>query len=1163
MRYRAGHLTCAALVLLALCLFPVCLTAQVTTATLFGNVTDSSGAVVPQATVIMTNLGTNISTTVTTNGAGEYRFDLVPVGTYSVTVSAKGFKKFVQTNVPLVVNQEQRVDVTLTVGAAEQTVSVSSAPPQIDLAAATQAVTLETRQIENLPIVNNSRSVYGLFTLIPGVQNATAGNTLGYNQEVVQMSGSTTGLNTGNVSYYLDGGLNMTALRNTGNDMPTPEALAEFNVQTTDYNATYGRMSAGVVSAITKSGSNQFHGEAYEFNRNTDFNAGNPAVLGGGNPPYHLNVFGGTIGGPIVRNKTFFFGEYGQVRRETPSSVFGATLPTFSGGTTGKGEAGGDFSAFLPAGALATAACGGTATAFVVCSPTTRKPYTTDGVHASNIITDPLDPTSVNIMAYIKPFENGVNTAGLPTWAGTIAQPYDTWEALGKIDHQITDRQRLEGSYFYLNGTRTIPAGGSSVPWVLQVQDWTQQVMDLGHTFTINDHEINQAVFSFTRLLGGRANTNNANKPGRESLAAFGSNYAIQGPASLSSISVSGYFTLSNAIDGPKAGTDFYSLRDLFTWNLGKHAITFGGEASLNKDDQLTDLDNWGSLGFTSSTSARTGNALSDFVTGYLNNEEQDAPVDAIDNSFYYAGFVQDDWRVLSNLTLNLGVRWDLETPPTDPQNKESTFVAGQKSLVNPNMPLGELVVGDPGITRGTVKTPYEHYGPRLGFAWDPFKNGKTSIRGAAGIFWGEPSGNEWNATSNYYPFSLRYTFPYQGTLTYPYGVPGVTGSAAGAGLIGNGITSPFPYVYTPGQVGAIVTGGSIEGVTPGFVWPRTYQLTASIQRQITNSLAAAVFYVGSLGRHIGFQSDPNDPVFNTASPASNTQKNELTRRPIDSGVLGEILAAGPTQTSNYNAFQFTFSQRVAHGVSFQGFYTFSKNIDSGQLNSTTAPEDFSIQKIDKGPGDQDQRHVFVASVVWQSDYVHGNRILAAVANGWQASAIVNLHSGLPFNVTTGSDNNLDSYTSDRPNLLATGQIYNTGNNRSSRSALIKEYYINNAFATPAAGATALPTGTVFCGYNPANPTPCSGHGGAGQDGDMQRNMLYGPGYRDVDAAISRDFPIGSERVKFQLRGEASNIFNLVSLGNPNGTLNSATAGAISGIQGNMREIQVGGKLTF
>ncbi|MGA3160109.1 MAG: carboxypeptidase regulatory-like domain-containing protein [Terracidiphilus sp.] len=1175
-------------VLLAVCLLPAGILAQRTTATLIGNVTDATGALVVHATVTITNVETNISSTGTTSEAGEYRFELVPVGTYSVTVTAKGFRKYLRPAVPLTVNQTQTLNVQLTPGTTEESVTVTAEPPQLDLETATVERTLESREVDNLPILD--RNIYNLLNLIPGVQsNQVGGNTLGFNQQVLQMNGGTTADNTGTVSYYLDGGLNMTALRMTGNDMPSPEAIAEFNVQASNYDATYGRMSSGVVTALTKSGTNKFHGSAYEFNRNTDFDAGNPANVNGtsspGTPIVHRNMFGATIGGPIRRDKTFFFAEWGEIKQISPKIFSGATLPTTVGnaggtGTTG-GEVAGDFSALLTAAnktlvinpATPFKQCSST----VICNPATGIPYTKNGTNPSDIITSTLDPTAANVLNYVVGFENstvnatvgGVATT-LPSYNGQEAQPYDTWEYLIKGEHQLTARQRLTASYFHSTGSRQIPSGSPSLPWVAQNQNWTQNLANVSDTIAFSNNLINQTYFNYSRLMGGRANTWNAGVNGRESLAAFGSNISVQGPPSLPQLAVSGYFTLGNAIDGPEAGTDFYAVRNLLILNKGKHSLTVGGEASLNKDQQVTDLNNYGVFTFSSSTTARSGNALADFVLGLPGTQTQDQPVDAIDNSFFYALFAQDNWRIRQNLTINLGVRWDLQTAPTDPQNKESTFVPGVQSTVNPLMPAGELVVGDKGVTRGTIANSYKHFSPRVGLAWDPFGNGKTSVRASAGIFWGGVSGNEWNASSNYYPFSLRYTFPKQGSLTNPYCAGGITTGCTS--------DSPFPFTYTPGAVNPIPAGGTIEGVVPNFVWPSTYQLTASVQQQVTKNAAISVAYVGSLARHLPMSVDENYPVFNTTTPTANTTSNANTRRPYYSttptttigGVVTPTQELGVTygvtsgQTSNYNAMQITFSQRVAKGISFNGFYTWSKNLDSGVLNSSTPSststvEDHDNLKIEKGPDDYDMRAVFGMSIVWVPDYFHGaNRAVKGILDGWHISSVINLHTGTPFNITTGSDNNQDGNTTDRPTWIFGTDPFVTVN-RGSRVGLAKEFF-NPTFWT-ASTTTTEPTGTIFCGYSTSDPTGCPGVGPGGSDGALRRDGFYGPGYRDIDMSLFRDFAIW-QQVKLQARAEASNVFNLVSLGGPNANLSSATAGTITSASG-MREIQLGLRLTF
>jgi hypothetical protein len=1093
--------------------------AQLTTATLSGTIADTTGAVVPHAKVTIVNVDTHYTVNAVADDAGYYHAELLPIGHYSVSVQADGFQKFVQNNITLSVNDQARIDAKLDVGSSSQEITVNDAPPAVNLENATVGRTISTTEVEDLPILD--RNIYNLLPLVPGVQSQTNGNTLGFPQEVVQINGSTTESNTGAVTYYLDGGLDMTAIRMTGNQMPNPEALAQFNVQTSNYNAAYGRMSSGVVSAVTKSGTNQFHGTVYEFHRETNFNSypwhipSTVAVAYQPRPAVHRNFFGGVIGGPIVRDRTFFFFDYSRFQDiENHPFTGAAVLPTSL-------ESMGNFSQFLPTTSGAIKTCGQTLSAadkangdFIVCSPTTRLPY------SGNVITDPLDPTAVNILKSLPAANAG--TALTPSYIGSVPLPAHYNEYMGKIDHQLSDKQRLFGSYFYLTGLNTIFAGGGNLPWETQLQEYSLDVANLSDTITLSPNKVNQVWATYTLSRGGRVNSNT------NSLASFGSNFVGQGPLSLPNITVTNYFTLSNAIQGPKAQTNFYSVRDLFIWNVGKHNLQIGGEASLNKDITVSDLNNYGTYSFTSSTSARSGNALSDYMLGLLNTETQDAPVTSLDNSFFYSAFVEDDWRVAPRLTINAGLRWDIQTPPTDPQNKLSTFVQGQQSTVNPLMPRGELVVGDAGVTRGIVALRIHNISPRLGFAWDAFGNGKTSVRAGAGIFYGGVSGNEWNTPSGAYPFTLRYTFGVPGTLSSPY----------------KNTPSPFPFTYTAGKVAAAPAGTSLSVTAENFQWPQTYQMNASVQQEITKSFVVGIAYVGALARRLVYNPDINYPIFNTATPTANTTTNVNARRPIDTGVLGSIAYANSIGTSNYNAMQVTFSKQMRHGIGFNGYYAWTKTLNSYNFDSTAAPEDADNLKFEKGAPAADQRNIFVTSVVWQPDYVHNHRYIAAALNHWKVTPIIKLYSGFPFSVTTGVDSNADGQTTDRANQ--TGNPYDSTINHKSRAAEVKRFFDTSA----------------FCGYTTANPTACPGIGPGGSDGSSQRNGYFGPGSKDVDLAILRDFPINN-RLTFELRGEASNVFNFVNLSNPNSAINlSSTTDQITSA-GQMREIQVGGRLTF
>ncbi len=687
--------------------------AQITTATIVGTVTDSSGAALPGATVTARNVDTGSPRTVTSDSVGAYRLDFLPIGNYLVTVGLSGFKTSSRSGVVLRVNDTVRVDASLSIGGLSETVTVEAAPPEVNTATSDISRTLEAKAIESLPLVN--RNVYSLLDLVPGVQSNNNGVTgsptastivLGYPEQRTMINGGTDG-GTGSVNYYLDGGINMTGLRNTGNILPNPDAIQEFKVQTNSYNAEYGRFASGVINVITKSGTNRYHGSGFEYARNSRFDAKDwGAVLD--KPALSRNQFGGTLGGPITRNQTFFFGTYSGLRQTTSTLLNNAIVPTAL-------ERTGDFSASktLPV------------------DPATGAVFTCNGV-TGVICPNRLDPVAMKIITQYIPEANVPGNI----WQGYVLSPFDSDEFLVKLDHQVTAAHRFSANYFLTTGSNTNAAGTGNLPWASQQFSWRQHNLNVSDTWVIDNTRVNQAWFSFNRNFGGRLNLP------QTSLTDLGSSAVIQGAPSLPQITVSGLFTLTNVIGGPTAGGDFFSGRDILSWITGGHSIKLGGEISYNRTVQDTLLNNYGVFTFNNSV---TKNALADFLIGIPSAVTQDVPVKALWNSWVGAAFLQDDYRVNSRVTLNLGLRWDVQTPGTDPQNRFTTYVAGQQSIVNTAAPAGLLFYGDPGVERGVIKTAWNHVSPRIGLAWDPFGDGKTSIRGAAGIFYGSISGNEWN----------------------------------------------------------------------------------------------------------------------------------------------------------------------------------------------------------------------------------------------------------------------------------------------------------------------------------------------------------------------------------------------------------------------------------
>jgi hypothetical protein len=1075
------------------------LQAQLTTATLSGTVRDASGAAIKGAEVTATNIGTSLARTTKASDEGEYRIEFLPIGSYTVEISAHGFSKFVQKGIVLQINQSARLDATLRPGEVKEVIEVTSAAPLVNTNSAEIGQTVENVQIQELPLVN--RNVYTLLDITPGVQsNSTTGLTLGYPEQKTLINGGSDGNYTGTVNYFLDGGTNMTGLRNTGNVLPNPDAIQEFRVQTNAYSAEYGRFANGVVNVVTKSGTNDYHGSAFEFWRNDALNA--KPWLATKRSPLHRNQFGGTFGGAIIKDKTFFFGSYAGLRQIT-SSLLQSIVPTDL-------ERAGDF----------------TASKSKPTDPTNKNAAFKCNNVTNVICQNLMDPVALKILDTYIPKANQTPTASNPNnYQGYLQSPYDTNEYLIKVDHQLTSKDQITGSMFTTAGSNTINGGGSNVPWSRQQFTWRQTNVNLSDTHTISPSMVNQTWIVYSRMFGGRLNV-----PGI-SLADLGSKFAIQGTPSLPQITISGYFTLGSAIAGPVAGTNLYSIRDVFSWSKGHHNIRLGGEVSLEKDIQQTLLNNYGQFTFDTGYNK---NAFAAFLLGMPSKVTQDQPVAPATSTFNNAVFVQDDFRVSPRLTLNLGLRWDVQTAPKDSSDLQSTYIPGQKSTVRPDAPVGLVFPGDKGVPRGIVPTRLGHFSPRLGFAFDPFGDGKTSIRGAAGLFWGSISGNEWNQSSNYQPFATRLTFTNTGTFDKTTGAyTGATLTDPYRNYVGG---NPFPYN------GQYTNGGSTLGVSPGFDWPYTYQLNFSVQHQVTNDMSASVAYVGSITHNLPFSEDVNFPVLDGTSTTSGT--NIQARRPNQS--FGSIFLTTSNQASWYHSLQITAVKKMSHNVNFTSSYVWSKTMCTAQVQggATGIAQNMAALWEDRGACDSDVRHAFNLAVVYQPDYYHGgNKLLNQVVNGWQLSPVLRIRTGTPFSVMNGLDANMDGTSNDRAQLVGNAYLIDRTAN---------QWFNIDAFAqNPVKAATAT---TV------AVPV----------DGNSPRNFLYGPSAEYLDLAISRNFKF-SERFKLQFRGEATNVLNKVNLNNPNANIANktytngvytGTFGKITGA-GSMRQLQLGLRLSF
>ena len=1067
-----GMLEIAAAVVVTL-LLTTPLHAQVAAGTILGNVKDTSGASVPGAQVTATNVDTQFSRATTSDASGQYALRLLPLGNYKVDVTLDGFKNFTQTGIVLEVGRNARIDATIEPGAIAEVVSVVADAPLVEANSTSLSRTVGQNEVLNLPLVN--RDLYTLLSITGGVTSNDSSNSLGGPEQLTTINGSQRA-QIGTVSFQLDGGNNTAGLRGTGNPAPNPEAIQEFRVITNNYAAEYGRYPAGIVDVVTKSGTNQFHGAAFEFYRNEKLNAARwaPPGVASAKDPLDRNQFGAALGGPIRRERTFFFASYSGLRQEETYYRNTAVVPTAR-------ERGGDFSlsAIRP-----------------------RDPLTGVAFPGGVIPANRFDPAAVTIQEQFVPQSNLPNSF----FEVRRPDPLDTDEATFKLDHALTPTRSLALSYFYQKGTDTQPLSLSgNIPWVDRDFKWSQHNVNIADTWTLSPTMFNQLRFTYMRQFGGRVNNPTT------SLGDLNSRFTIQGDPTLPRLTVSGYFTGQTSIAGPDAGSDYFSVKDSLTMSRGDHSFKFGGEVSYEKIVHDTLLDNYGVFTFNGS---KTGNAYADFLLGLPATMTQDAPVRKLDNGAYISLFAQDDYRVHSRVTLNLGLRYDLQFPLTDPENRKLAFVPGARSQVSPTAPEGLLFPGDPGISRGIVKTDMNNLAPRLGIAWDPRGDGRTAVRAAYGVFYGSITGNEWNTTADNQPFTVRQSFPTVRTLSDPYGnLPG-------------GV-APFPFNYDPSRP-RFTLPAQVFGPSLDFVWPYTHQMNLTVEKEILRSFSMSASYVGALGRRLPASIDRNYPVFGPGATTANVN----ARRPYQPGIIGQARVLESIFSSDYHALQLSGERRGAR-FSAKAYYTFGKALEDVDYQGGGLPavQNSNRLGLERGRTSADRTHSFVFSGIWQLDYLENAApAVRALLNDWTVSTIVTLQSGTPLTITSGQDRNFDGLTNDRADLVGDPAL----DSGRPREELIELWFNTAAFAQPAIG----------------------------QDGTASRSIVEGPGYRNVDLGVFRDIRLMG-RAALQLRLEATNVLNFVNLQNPGTSLNApATFGKIRSAR-DMRRIQMGARVSF
>jgi hypothetical protein len=1050
-----------------------------------GNVSDASGASIIGGKVTATNTGTAAQSTVTTNETGSYQFVDMPTGNYTITVEATGFRKTTLSAQRLLVASTLRLDAVLEVGEISTSVTVESTAAPVNTEDAQLGQTMT--QIDDLPLLsgNGGRNALNLLGLQPGVSMTTTGSA-GAVVGPFAVNGQRSQAN----NFMLDGADANDLAINVPDavDVISPNALGEFRIVTGAMKAEYGRDSGAIIESTIKSGTNQFHGEATEVFRNAVLNANNFISNESGipRPPFNLNDFDANVGGPIWKNKTFFFVSYLGFRR-----VYGVT-------STGQ-----------------------------VFTDAERAAILASGV-----------PAAQKVLG-ITPIAN----LGTNEFASAPKDNLQRDQGVLRLDHHFSDRNTLSASYFTERSNDLAPFAfqGPPIPGFGELDFVTYHNVALHDTHAFTPTVINEAIASFHRRDQPGVEPQNHTTP-----ASLGFTGIIPDDPSAAGppFFAIGNIILGNTYQGPQARRDnTWQYGDSVTWIKGRHTLKFGGEYRAFEQNQIFDFINNGYLAFDGTATQQglvkqipgleNNPAVNDFANGYVSSfyDQSNSNRQGYRDKFFSA-YAQDDFKVTRNLTVNLGVRYDYGNPLEELRNRVSSFRPGQQSTVFPTAPIGLVFPGDSGISRSTYSADKKNFGPRVGIAWDPTGKGKLVVRSGFGIFYNVP---ESELTLQYLgaaPYGAQVVAIGSTDMTNPYS------SATGTPPLA---VNPFPFkAAQPGGNFDFTTVApvSITRMDPHFQTPSAMQYSLDVQYEVAKNWIASAGFVGSQGRHLEDRRDINPALLTPTATAQNEPLRNLynINNPQDAAYGGAVFGGITNQlsdsNSSYSSLQLSLQKRTSYGLTMTNAYTYGHCIDNGSgLRTNSNP--FS-SAYDRGNCDTDIRHSYVGSVAYEFPWFRDQRgFVGHVLGGFSISTVVSLQTGLPFDITDGGDRSLTGAGDDRPDYI--GGNVQFVDPRANAFGLLNSYF-NGTGGGNATGAGNPNFARVGSGGSVAL--------GAGRYGNLGRNVFHGPGTLNTDLRLAKNIRI-TEHQSLSLRGEAFNFFNHTQFFNPDGNINDTTFGQV------------------